>query len=463
MKRKYEERVYQTSSEERIWAALKTGRRHILLCLPTGGGKTVVAARMIRKWSRRGKRVLFMAHRLEMIEQCYQLLLEFGIAEADIGIIMATDARANPSARIQIASVQTLALRRLTVEFDVVIVDEAHHAVAASYRNILRRCSRAVRLGLTATPYRLDGVGLGDLYDELIVGAQPSELIASGFLAKPTIWSVPTDKLPDMKCVRVSGDDYDMLSAEAVLNTSAMVASVTEEWGKRAEGRPTVAYTTTVKHATSMLESFRAAGARAAVIHGATPTTERTLLLGMLARKEIEVLINCMVLTEGWNCPEAKCAILARPTMSTALFVQMVGRILRVVYGGLSPLVLDHVGNTLVHGLPHEDRLMTLDGLAPGKAGRPPAKQCPECLHVMPTGRQQCDVCGHEFPARATEPRQSAGDLEMVDEASWWAKKSAWEALALEANDKNMTMGWAKLRFGKRFGHPPPRSFLEVA
>jgi DNA repair protein RadD len=275
------------------------------------------------------------------------------------------------------------------------------------------------------------------------------------------VWSVPADRLPDMRHVRTFAEEYDMKSAEAVLNTSAMIGSVTEEWSRRAEGRPTVVYAATLQHASSLLERFRSIGARTSVIHGKTPVAERTLQLRQLATGEVQVVINCLVLTEGWNCPEAKCAILARPTLSTALYVQMVGRILRITTGSLNPIVLDHVGNAIVHGLPHEDRVMTLDGLAPGEAGRPPSKVCPECLQVVTASAKDCSVCGHEFPDRSGAPRQLPGQLECIDEKSWFEKKRAWRELVNDATTKEMTIGWAKLRFGKRYGHPPPQSFLD--
>src|SRR5258707_10019727 len=178
-------RPYQVDALERLREAWRHGVRRLLLVAPTGSGKTVCAAGVIAGAVRRGKTVVFLAHRSELINQCYAKLRDAGLAASDLGVIQAQDRRRNPGARVQVASIATLARRPHRPPADIVITDEAHRALAASYVKIAEYYPTATHLGLTATPYRADGRGLGDAYDEIVVVTSPRELIAGGDLGAP--------------------------------------------------------------------------------------------------------------------------------------------------------------------------------------------------------------------------------------------------------------------------------------
>jgi DNA repair protein RadD len=418
-------RPYQVRTEKALWAAFKAGKRRVLLAEPTGGGKTCQAAHMIRQWVSRGARVLFMAHRREIINQAYQTCIDWGVPAGLIGVIMADDERENPKAMVQIASKDTLARRKWTWKFDVVVVDEAHHAVADTYLRILGRNQNAVELGLSATPYRLDGRGLAIAFDELIIGAKPSELIEAGFLAKPRIFTVPKEEAGTLaaalKEVRRVRGDFQTCALSKVMRSNVLIGSIPEHHAKHAGSRPTVVYAVDIEHGRRIFNAFKRAGIRVELITGDTDIDERGDIVGnpaegkrgRLATGETQVVVNCMVLTEGWDCPEAKCIILARPTWSLSLFIQMCGRGLRPT--GETPIILDHAGNVFRLGiLPHQDIELTLtDGVVKSKSKVPPFKECPRCHEVIERSEAWCYDCGYAFGVDR-DVEEEGGELEEV-------------------------------------------------
>lgn len=420
-------RGYQRRAEDAVLAAFASGKRRVLLAEPTGSGKTCQAAHMIDDWAMDGKRVLFVAHRREIVNQAYQTCIDWGVPYAALSVIMSGDPRENLSAQVQIASKDTLARRRVPDNFDVVVVDEAHHAAADSYMRLLLRNRRAVLLGMTATPYRLDGRGLKIAFDELVVGATPSQLIRDGHLAKPRIFTVPKAEATMMAAAlrevrRVSGD-FQVGALSKAMRANRLVGNIPDHWEKHSDGRPTVVYAVDIEHAKRIAKAFRKRGVRVELVTGNTDTDERGDIVGdkssgkrgRLATGETQVVVNCMVLTEGWDCPEAKCIILARPTWSLSLFIQMCGRGLRP--SGQTPVILDHAGNVFRHGIvPHQDLDLSLEhGVVRRTSKLAPWKECPECLAVCARLVEVCEECGHKFSIdRELEERD--GQLEEMSE-----------------------------------------------
>ena len=199
-------RAYQLDAVERVRAEIRAGVRRVLIVAPTGSGKTVLAAHIMARAAVTNRRVLFVAHRRELIDQCYRKLVDSEVGK--VGVIMAGDPRRNPGASVQVASIDTLRHRAKPLA-DLVIVDEAHRSLAKSYRELSAMYPGAVHLGLTATPFRADGSGLGDAYNALVLVASPKELIAEGFLVEPVVFTVSEQELPDLSSVRIKGGDYD--------------------------------------------------------------------------------------------------------------------------------------------------------------------------------------------------------------------------------------------------------------
>ena len=467
-------RPYQVDVLDRVAAAVEGGHRRILLVAPTGSGKTVIAAAAIRDAVARGERVLFLAHRRELIGQAQNKLFAAGV---DAGIILAGVAPRSGEA-VQIASVQTLwarAIRTTRIEMppaELVVVDEAHHVRARTYGRILEAYPQALVLGLTATPCRGDGRGLGNAFDVLVECPPVAELIALGHLV-PTRVFAPTR--PDLTGVRVERGDYVESQLATVMDTGQLVGDIVEHWLRLAERRKTVVFATGVAHSVHIRDEFRRAGVLAEHIDGSTPTDEREGILKRLARGGVEVLTNCAVLTEGWDSPDASCLVLARPTKHHGLFRQMLGRVLRPAPGKSDALVLDHAGAVFQHGFVEEPVEWTLAAderaVVPAQAARaartmPALTTCPECGAVRMEGKP-CPVCGWRPVPKPRGVDVAEGDLGRVDHMrrvspqDWTSdeRQSFHRQLVYIAAERGYKPGWASHKFKERFGTWPAERF----
>lgn len=391
-------REYQRTDARRCWESLRRSRR-VLYTLPTGAGKTVVAVILVRRALTEGKRVLFVAHRRELIDQAVERLRAAGLAPQRIGVIMGKDARTRPDAPVQVASVQTLS-RREKPAADLVIIDEAHRAAADTYKRIRSFYPRAWELGLTATPFRGNGAGLEEHFDELVIGAKASELIAYGFLSEPRTFTAPAEHLPDVSRVRRSGGDYNIADLGRVTNRRELVAPIVATWLERSKDRPTVVFAVDVDHAKRICAEFIAAGVNAEHIDNETSIDERAAILNRLRAQETKVVTNCQILTEGWDFPDLGCIVCARPTRSEVLWLQMTGRIMRPghahPHNADRPVILDHAGNALLFGLPQWDREVSLHSRKSSRRGHDPAKRCPSCGETIRALDRVCS-CGYVF------------------------------------------------------------------
>lgn len=410
-------RPYQVEAIERVRASIRAGHRRVLIVLATGGGKTLIASQIIASAVSRGSRVLFLAHRRELINQAYRKILDQGLTEDQVGVLMATDPRRRPTAMVQVASVDTLR-HRAKPSADLVFVDECHRAMAKSYRDIAAQYPNAIHLGLTATPYRADGQGLKDAYDDLVVVATPKKLITEGYLVEPRVFTVPQGQLPNLENVRVKGGDYDEAELADAVDRAPLVGNIVEHWLKHASQLRTVVFAVSVAHSKHIVERFNEAGIPAEHLDGTTPTSERDAILARLEAGTTKVVGSCAVISEGWDQPSVKCAILARPTKSTGLYLQQAGRILRP-WQGVGAVILDHGGCALEHGLPQDDREFSLEGkkkpLCKEKVA--PARACPACFAVLPIGVRICPECGAELTGRGL-PQEKEGQLVEVTEAT---------------------------------------------
>jgi superfamily II DNA or RNA helicase len=401
-------RPYQVEAVENIRAALRRGRRRVLLTLPTGAGKTLTAASMIAGALERGKRSLFVAHRKELIDQTVAAFARLGITS--VGVIRASDRRRDSSQPIQVASVQTLA-RRKQDDFDLVFVDEAHRSPARTYaEHVFERHKRAVIVGLSATPVRQDNKPLVAQFDELVVGARYSDLIAAGYLAAPLVYSTPL--LPDLGTVRTSGGDFNAEDLENAVNRGSLIGDLYTQWAKHPPAR-TVAFAVSVAHSRAIVERFAAEGVRAEHLDGTTPEDERAAILARLASGATTLLSNVGVLCEGWDLPSCKRLIVARPTKSLGLYMQMAGRILRP-HDGETPIILDHGGNFDRHGAPHLDREWSLDAKPRATPGVAPSRVCPECFAHILASSKVCPLCGAEQPSAEKPPAPPLPEVDLA-------------------------------------------------
>ncbi len=449
-------RPYQSDGINRIRAAIREGHRRILVSAPTGSGKTVLATEgMILPAVARGKRVLFLAHRTELISQCYARLPD------DLTGVIKSGQRPWPDAPIQVASVQTL-IRRTPPPADLIIWDECHHRPAASYEKISALYPNAIHVGITATAYRSSGAGLGKHFDTIIELADINELIALGFLVPSRTFAPPA---PDLTNVTTTAGDYNQQQLGFAVDKPKLVGNIVSTYLARANGRKAILFAVTVAHSRNLTAAFCQAGIRAAHLDGKTDPEERAGMiarLGSTGQDRLDVICNCGVLTEGTDIPICSCIILARPTKSRGLWKQCCGRGLRPHPSKTDCIILDHAGCYHRHGLITDHEEITLKGVVRKPNGAMPIRQCLACYSVVPGGCAVCPDCGAVFPIVVRKPIATE-DGELTEAGAMPTKRmyfklAEFEGLRLivsEAVEKNYKPGWVGFTFKNRFGRWP--------
>jgi DNA repair protein RadD len=400
----YRLREYQERGIERVRGALRRGRRAPLICLATGGGKTVVASHIIQSADQKGTRTLFLAHREELIVQCSNKLTENGVGH---GIIKA-GFDPDPFRRVQVASVQSYNARagRLEHGYGLIFIDECHRAAAASYRRIIELNPGAIVVGLTATPYRSDGQGLGDIFDELIEMGDTQMLTDLGYLVPSRVHV--GQKVHGLDKLHIQGGDYKEDELADLMNRPKLVGNAVAAWLKLAWGRKTLAFCVNRAHARAVCDEFVAHGVKAEYLDGETKPEERRAMIERLATGDTQIIVNCGVLTEGFDCPVVSCIIYLRPTKSRNLWRQIGGRGLRLCDGKADCLILDHANVTAIHGfLTDPDSISLTEGLK-----RVEAKvkyKCKSCGAVLASRPRICPACGFQPVAQGQQLELSFG------------------------------------------------------
>jgi DNA repair protein RadD len=440
-------RSYQQRAIDDLRNAYRFGYRAPLLCLPTGGGKTCVFAAIAKQAADRGRRVLILVHRRELIKQASSKLQWIGVHH---GLIAAG---IEPSeAPVQVASVQTIARRLSRIDWqpDLIIIDEAHHATAGQWERTLQHWPSAYRLGVTATPCRLDGRGLRSAFDHLVLGPSVAELIDAGFLSHSRIYAPPV--VADLSGIRTRAGDYANDQVAAAMDRPTVTGDAIAHYQRLAAGQQAIAFCCNVAHAESVCAAFQAAGIAAQLLLG--NTVDRDQVVQQFGAGAIQVLVTVDVVSEGFDVPAASVAILLRPTKSLGLYLQQVGRVLRPALGKQAALILDHVGNVTRHGFPDDHRDWTLDEGIRRTAGTaaPSVRTCPECYAAFKP-QPQCPVCGAQCaPITNRKIRQLAGELQelkreavqqrIAERRKQGTARTLEQLLAL-ANERGYSPGWA--------------------
>jgi superfamily II DNA or RNA helicase len=410
-------RDYQVRAIEALRESYRTGHRAPLLTLPTAAGKTIIFAEATRLAQLKNTTALIAVHRRELVRQASAKLTNAGVSHG----IIAAGTEPTPGAAVQVASVAS-AIRRTLDGVGLIIIDEAHHAVAASWRRLIAAQPEAKLLGVTATPTRLDGKGLGvhagGLFDDLVVGTTVAELTEQGWLA-PARTFVAKTRL-DLRRVHVVAGDYNRGELADAVQAADLAGDAVGEYRRRADHQPAVAFCVTVAHAQATAQAFTNGHYRSAAIHGEMSVAERDGLIAGLSTGEIEVLTSCEILGEGIDVPTIGCAILLRPTKSLAVHLQQVGRGLRPAPGKTHLTVLDLAGNSIIHGLPDEARDWSLDGTPKRKTGQQRGWVCGECDCLNPPRASLCIDCGAARPRHPREliidPKAELVELRRIEE-----------------------------------------------
>lgn len=435
-------RDYQARGNAEVRRLLALQHNPILVS-PTGSGKTYAAASLVEEI---GAPTLWVAHRHELIGQAFKQLCGLGLR---VGVIAAGEPE-NRFAQVQVASVQTLARRGNPADATwLTIIDEVHHATANSYASLFATGSRVV--GLTATPFRLDGAGLGDLFSAIVVAATPKELVDRGILVRPRVLCAPA---PDFRKVRLVAGDYNITDAAAAMDTGRIVGDVVKTWLERANGRKSIVFAVNIAHSQHLAEAFRAAGVRAAHVDGDTDTDTRDRTLAELRDGRLDVVCNVNLFTEGWDLPALSCCVIAKPTASLGLHQQMCGRVARIAEGKADALILDHAGNHLRHGELIRDLEYTLHVGVVAAATGPNLglRVCTNCYCMFPTTGWVCPQCQTDNRPPAPPMQTVPGNLRDFIDTSYEGRLKEWERIEGFRLAGGWAESWATNEYRRRFG-----------
>ncbi len=431
-------RPYQIDADAGVRKAFKDGSKSVLLVLPTGAGKTTTFAHWIIGAINKGSYVIFLAHRRELIKQASERLTEHDVKHGVIQAGSYTDF----NKQVQVASIQSLLPRIYPADEEtaptppratILVFDEAHRATSASYKKIIAKYPDALVCGLTATPARTDGRGLGDVFDALVEVIDVADLIEQGYLCDYVMYEGEYDA-PDAD-LKIIGDDFDDGEAEKRLDTDKLVGDVYKNWCARAKGKRTIVFAQTRKHGKHIDSVFVVGGERCKYLDGNTPAKDRDKIIADFSAGHIDVIVNVNILVEGFDVPGIECVVLAFMTASIIKYRQAIGRDLRPLYALGLPLdtaeqrlraialsskphaiILDHGGNARHRfGGPDAPHEWSLDGRKKREAPvQPSLTTCPTCRAIVTSRTRICPDCGYEFsaaPIKSALPTTTDGML----------------------------------------------------
>ena len=369
-------REYQKKLIHDIKKNICMGKRSVLAVLGCGGGKSVIQAEIARSATAKGNNVLFLVHRREL---CQQIAYTF----ANQGVDMS---------KCSVCMVQT-ASRHIKdiVPPQIIITDEAHHSTANTYKKIYTAFPNALRLGFTATPCRLNSGGLGDVYDSMVVSVSTEWLINNNYLARYKYYSV---KLTDTSNLHIRAGEYKADEVAELMQNKEIYGKTVEQWERIAKDKKTIVYCASVEAAECTAKEFQQSGYIAAALSGSTPKEQRRQIMQDFRDNKIKILTNCDLFGEGLDVPDCECTVLLRPTQSLTLYIQQSMRSMRYM-PGKTAIIIDHVGNCYVHGLPDDKREWTLDARKK-QENAVKIRECPNCFAVYSPEHPKCPYCGYK-------------------------------------------------------------------
>ncbi|MCP3942590.1 MAG: DEAD/DEAH box helicase [Desulfobacteraceae bacterium] len=379
----------------------------------TGFGKTIALSAICGERINKKKKALIMAHRDELTRQNSA---KFQVVNPDISISLFNAEQKSFLGRAVFSMVQTLSMEKHLVKMqpvDLLVVDEAHHSASDTYQRVIGRAKELNKkveiLGVTATPERSDNKGLRKTFSNVADVVTIGEMIQAGHLVPPKALVIDIGTQTQLKNVKKTANDYDQAEVEAIQNTKFNNDQIVVKWLELAKDRPTVIFSSTIAHAEDVMEAFRDAGVDARVIHSKLGIAKRREILEEFDNGEFLVLVNPMVLTEGWDCQICSCVILLRVSSHKSVVIQMVGRGLRKVDPDQHPgvikrdcLILDF-GISLINAGNLNSTVILKDDGKPGDPEDAQKKSCPDCASELPIQTRTCPLCGYEFKVELDE------------------------------------------------------------
>jgi superfamily II DNA or RNA helicase len=459
-------RPYQEAAVSHLWEAFGN-KEKIVLAAPTGAGKTALAARIFVQAREQKLRVAFCVPFLSLIDQTYEAFSSEGIPEREMSLVQADNPLQDYSKPVQICSVDTLVRRKNLPEVDIVIFDEAHRQ-SKLYKRWMDECPNVKFAGLSATPWAR---GMADVWDRLIIVSTTRELIDQKYLCDYKYYAPSS---PDLSGVSIVAGDYHEGELGTAMNKPELVADIINTWKEKAENRPTLAFCVNREHAREVQYQFLQAGIQCGYVDAYTSVSDRKDLINQLKKGDLKVIVNIGTMTTGVDAPFLSCIIMARPTKSEMLFLQIIGRGLRTHQTKQHLLILDHSDTGLNLGLPctiHHTSLRTgkvskeakaADKEAAKEKSNKPHK-CVSCNHLHDRMLMVCPSCGH-IRKRISDVIMREGYLtELSRDGSQKAiigvdraiRQDWYSGLLYICMERGYAQGWAAHKWKEKFGGFP--------
>ena len=394
-------RPYQAELVKDLYEELNAGHKRVAIIAGTGAGKTIISGQICAHAEAAGKRLMFLVHLDVLVAQTYEKMKAFGL---QCGFIKA-GWEENRDAPIQIASIQTMAKRRWWQKWpaDVVFYDEGHITLFSQVgkKVMTKTHASSVHLVMTATPLRLGKEQLGDYLETLVSSPVPNVLQEMGYLSSMKYYSMPRDSMVSLEEVKTARGDYDEKDLKNACDRTELVEKIVQEWFRIGKDKRTIAFCVDIEHANHVAEEFRKAGITADTVDGNTSIKDRKRLYQTLKSGKLRVLTSCNVISIGFDEPSVEVGLLLRPTMSSAMHFQQLGRVMRISpqTGKKYGIILDQAGNLQRLGFPEdiEEYSLPTRKASSGGGGAPPTKPCPACGRIVLSFIVKCPDCAHQW------------------------------------------------------------------
>ena len=448
-------RDYQEQAISNLRSSLMKGKKRPVIQAPTGAGKTVIAAALVKMARQKNKTVLFTVPALSLIDQTVERFQQNGIHE--VGVMQGAHELTDYRMPVQVCSVQTLA-RRVIPRADLVLVDECH-VMFKLYDQWMSdlEWSHVPFVGLTATPWA-KGMGAAGRWDDLIIGTTTADLIQLNHLSD---FKVFAPAHPDLSGVKTVAGDYEVKGLGEVMDQKNLVADIVSTWLEKGQNRPTVCFAVNRIHAKNIQEQFIQCGIKAAYMDAFTNLHERAEIVKQFENGDVKIICNVGVLTTGFDA-DVRCVILARPTKSEILYTQMIGRGLRTADGKDHCLILDHSDTTLRIGFVTDITCSQLDDGSSRRAAKekakPLPKECPACSFLRPPRVKACPACGFVAAPKCEVEVEDGELLELtrdkkarVKDIGMAEKQRFYSELVAHAMLRGYNKGWASHAYRDKF------------